>query len=348
MFGFTTRWCARRCTGPRHPPNDVACTTRWRRRAIPSSPPTAARGTADSRPPGRTKPWPPTWNARAGRAQEPRRPRRRCGASRASDGADPRPDAPGRARAGRRGGELPGRRVRRRRSGSWRRREAAPLDGFQQARAALLRGHAAVVSRLWQRGGAAAARSCATARAVRPQPRSQGLPDRVECRRHSAPPRRSGRPCRGVPRGPRPPAAAAGPASTRSDDRAFALLITDGHAAAMPVLQRAADEVMQLAVEDVVRWGWHVGGVRTAMWHDEAIAVYERQAQLVREAGALAELPIHLQALALERAWRGDLPGADGWWPRPRASRNQRATRSRRLPGSASWLCRDGTPRPPR
>jgi hypothetical protein len=47
------------------------------------------------------------------------------------------------------------------------------------------------------------------------------------------------------------------------------------------------------------------------MWHDEAIAVYERQAQLVREAGALAELPIHLQALALERAWRGDLQGAE-------------------------------------
>ena len=38
--------------------------------------------------------------------------------------------------------------------------------------------------------------------------------------------------------------------------------------------------------------------------------MYERHAQLVRDAGALAELPIHLQALALERAWRGDLPGA--------------------------------------
>jgi ATP/maltotriose-dependent transcriptional regulator MalT len=53
-----------------------------------------------------------------------------------------------------------------------------------------------------------------------------------------------------------------------------------------------------------------VGGVRSAMWDDQAIAVYERQAQLVRDAGALAELPIHLQALALERAWRGDLSGA--------------------------------------
>ena len=46
------------------------------------------------------------------------------------------------------------------------------------------------------------------------------------------------------------------------------------------------------------------------MWDDDAIAVYERQAQLVRDAGALGELPIHLQALALERAWLGDLSGA--------------------------------------
>ncbi len=91
----------------------------------------------------------------------------------------------------------------------------------------------------------------------------------------------------------------------------FALLVTDGHAVAMPILQRAAKEVMQLPAEDVVRWG--VARRRCAVTrcgHDDALALYERQAQLVREAGALAELPIHLQALALERAWRGDLPGA--------------------------------------
>jgi DNA-binding CsgD family transcriptional regulator len=46
------------------------------------------------------------------------------------------------------------------------------------------------------------------------------------------------------------------------------------------------------------------------MWDDEAIVVYERQAQVVRDAGALGELPIHLQALALEQAWMGDLSGA--------------------------------------
>jgi DNA-binding CsgD family transcriptional regulator len=91
---------------------------------------------------------------------------------------------------------------------------------------------------------------------------------------------------------------------------AFAVLVTDGHPRAMPILQRAGKEVLHLPVEDVLRWGLQVGGVRSAMWDDEAIAVYERQAQLVRDAGALAELPIHLQALALERAWRGDLSGA--------------------------------------
>jgi len=91
---------------------------------------------------------------------------------------------------------------------------------------------------------------------------------------------------------------------------AFAVLVTDGHAVAMPILRRAAEAVPQLPVEDVVRWGWQVGGVRSAMWDDDAIAVYERQAQVVRDAGALGELPIHLQALALERAWRGDLSGA--------------------------------------
>jgi DNA-binding CsgD family transcriptional regulator len=90
----------------------------------------------------------------------------------------------------------------------------------------------------------------------------------------------------------------------------FAVLITDGHAVATPVLQRAAKEALQLPVEDVVRWGFQVPGASSATWDDNAIVVYERQAQLVRDAGALAELPIHLQSLALERAWLGDLSGA--------------------------------------
>jgi ATP/maltotriose-dependent transcriptional regulator MalT len=43
---------------------------------------------------------------------------------------------------------------------------------------------------------------------------------------------------------------------------------------------------------------------------DAATAIYERQTQIVRGAGALAELPVYLDSEALDRAWRGDLAGA--------------------------------------
>ena len=87
---------------------------------------------------------------------KPRRRRRRSGAPRARDRADPRPGAPGRARAGRGGGELPGRRVRGDAAapGHGRKRPARRLPA--RASRALLRGHAAAVVRLRQRGGPAA------------------------------------------------------------------------------------------------------------------------------------------------------------------------------------------------
>jgi DNA-binding CsgD family transcriptional regulator len=184
------------------------------------------------------------------------------------------------------------------------------LDRLQQARVALLRGHAAVVSRY---GNDAATLLRDAAQQL--EPFDLGLARRAYLTAWSAAITAHhlggadilleiSRAIRALP--PLPP----DPHPLDLMIEAFAVLITEGHAAAMPILQRTANDVMHLAVEDIVRWGWYVGGVRTAIWHDEAITVYERQAQLVREAGALAELPIHLQALALERAWRGDLPGA--------------------------------------
>jgi ATP/maltotriose-dependent transcriptional regulator MalT len=38
--------------------------------------------------------------------------------------------------------------------------------------------------------------------------------------------------------------------------------------------------------------------------------IYERQLRIVRDAGALAELPVYLSSLALDKAWNGDLAGA--------------------------------------
>jgi DNA-binding CsgD family transcriptional regulator len=189
--------------------------------------------------------------------------------------------------------------------------QSGALDGFQRARATLLRGHAAAVSGY----GNDDAPALLLEAAKRLEPFDLSLARRAYLTAWSAAitARHLGgagvllevsSAIRALP--PLPP----DPHPLDLVIDGFALLITDGHAAAMPILQRAAKDVTQLPVEDVLRWGWQVGGVRSATWDDEAIAVYERQAQLVREAGALAELPIHLQALALERAWRGDLPGA--------------------------------------
>jgi DNA-binding CsgD family transcriptional regulator len=188
--------------------------------------------------------------------------------------------------------------------------ESGPLDGFQRARAALLRGHAAVVSaygneaapmlleaakQLEPFDASLARRAYLTAWSAAITAHHLGGADVLVEVSHAV---------RALP--PLPP----DPHPLDLVIEAFALLVTDGHAVAMPILQRAANDVMQLPAEDVLRWGWQVGGVRSAAWGDDAIAVYDRQAQLVRDAGALGELPIHLQALALEQVWRGDLSGA--------------------------------------
>jgi DNA-binding CsgD family transcriptional regulator len=91
----------------------------------------------------------------------------------------------------------------------------------------------------------------------------------------------------------------------------LALLTTDGRAAANPTLQRAAKVLVDIPVEDVLRWGWMATAAGNAVWdNDGAYAISARQVQLVRDAGALAQLPLYLSALGLARAWTGDLAGA--------------------------------------
>jgi tetratricopeptide (TPR) repeat protein len=89
------------------------------------------------------------------------------------------------------------------------------------------------------------------------------------------------------------------------------LLTTEGRAAATPTLQRAAEALLDISVEDVLRWGWIAPGAATAVWDDEAWREIEgRQVQIIRDAGALAELPVRLHALAMGKAWHGDFAGA--------------------------------------
>ena len=91
----------------------------------------------------------------------------------------------------------------------------------------------------------------------------------------------------------------------------FALLITEGHAAATPTLQRAVLAVADIPVEDVLRWGWMTAGASAAVWdHEGWLASCTRQVQVVRDAGALAALPIHLTYLGMGILWTGDFAGA--------------------------------------
>jgi DNA-binding CsgD family transcriptional regulator len=90
----------------------------------------------------------------------------------------------------------------------------------------------------------------------------------------------------------------------------LARLITDGHAAAA-TLQRATKVLTSIPAEDVLRWGWMATNAYTAVWDFEGLhAISVRQVQLVRDAGALAELPIYLSQLGIARPWMGDFAGA--------------------------------------
>jgi DNA-binding CsgD family transcriptional regulator len=91
----------------------------------------------------------------------------------------------------------------------------------------------------------------------------------------------------------------------------LALLITDGHAAAATTLQRAAKVLTSIPVDDVLRWGWVATRTSSAVWDYEGFhAISARQAELVREVGALAHLPLFLSQVGVARLWMGDFAGA--------------------------------------
>ena len=91
----------------------------------------------------------------------------------------------------------------------------------------------------------------------------------------------------------------------------LALLITDGHAAAAPILQRAAGELTGISLDEVLRWGWMATFASSLVWDIESFhTISARHVQLVRNAGAVAQLPLYLWQLAHDSMWAGDLPGA--------------------------------------
>jgi DNA-binding CsgD family transcriptional regulator len=190
--------------------------------------------------------------------------------------------------------------------------EAGPVDDFQRAWVDLVRGQLAFAS-----GLASDAPPLLLKAAMRLEPIDPGLARETYLRAWGAAFVAAGHPagrsvlleiCRAV-RALRPRPGAPRPLDLLLDG--LALLTTDGHGAATPVLQRAAAALADIPVEDVLQWGWMAPAASNAVWdNDGAHAISARQVQLIRDAGALAELPLYLSALGLASAWMGDFGGA--------------------------------------
>jgi DNA-binding CsgD family transcriptional regulator len=106
-----------------------------------------------------------------------------------------------------------------------------------------------------------------------------------------------------------PPPAAPRPVDLLLDG--LVLLTTQGHPAATPLLQRAAAELTSIPADDVRRWGWAAPAASSTAWDDAGLlAISARNLQIIRDAGAFAELPQHVLSFGIARMWIGDLTGA--------------------------------------
>ena len=93
----------------------------------------------------------------------------------------------------------------------------------------------------------------------------------------------------------------------------LAVLVTDGRAAAASLLRRTAQVYAghEIAVDEVLRYGWLAAIAAVILWdEDQSYAIQARQLQACREAGLLALLVIHLNAMAQTLTWRGEFPAA--------------------------------------
>jgi len=91
------------------------------------------------------------------------------------------------------------------------------------------------------------------------------------------------------------------------------LLITEGYQAGTPMLKRALRAFRSESVprDEEIRWLWLACHTAYELWDDETWRLFsERLVDLAREAGALAALPIALDALSSWALFAGDLARA--------------------------------------
>jgi DNA-binding CsgD family transcriptional regulator len=110
-----------------------------------------------------------------------------------------------------------------------------------------------------------------------------------------------------------PPAVAAEPAAEQLLD-GLALLVTEGRAAAAPLLSTAVTGFRDAARSGAPldeRWAWLAGRVAQDQWDDDSWReLCDAHVRLARGTGALARLPIALRSQIISTSLRGDLDQA--------------------------------------
>jgi DNA-binding CsgD family transcriptional regulator len=114
-------------------------------------------------------------------------------------------------------------------------------------------------------------------------------------------------------------AAPAGAAPPRAPDLlldGLALLVTDGRAAATPILKQAVSAFRNdesLSTRELLRWLWLAGRVAQDLWDDESWEVLCTQhVRLARQTGALAVLPIALRSRIFQHGLWGEVDEGAG------------------------------------
>ena len=92
-------------------------------------------------------------------------------------------------------------------------------------------------------------------------------------------------------------------------------LALHGHrraAAAAPVLRQATTAFARadIPVQESLQWGWLVRVADQSMWGEDGRRLTVRQVQLARDVGALDQLPILLNMMAMDAVWSGDFTAA--------------------------------------
>jgi DNA-binding CsgD family transcriptional regulator len=191
--------------------------------------------------------------------------------------------------------------------------EAGPLDDLQRAQVSLLRGQVALAA---SAGGEAPALLLQAARQL--EPLDGGLARQTYLDAWTAALfagrfaqagnlHEVSRAARSAP----PPLTPPAPHDLLLDG--LAILVTDGRAAAAPMLRRAVrifaeDEI---ATEEGLRWGWVAGTGTSVLWDIETSkSICLRQLQSAREAGLLVHLLFYVTGLGIYAAWCGDFTEA--------------------------------------